>query len=235
MSRINYNFDFKLGAKLLEENVLRAPNSHWRLKFGKLLSESGLRAIASPYYQIHDLVPVQPCDDREGGALILELNDNEYLRQLENHYAKMLMTAHDAVDKKVSVANMQTKVVIRQHGNSNTAIVLELWVSGNINDGHPQGVKPFTECFVFEASMERDPYPTGTTDFGTDEERIPDVQERSINSPVYLVQAQNVKTIFGVGAKENPERIYVMARWAGWSEVKFYGGQVLLIAKLSIG
>lgn len=235
MSKINYNFDFKLGAKILEEHVLRAPNSHWREKFGKLLSESGLRAIASPYYNIRDLVPVKPCEDREGGAVILELNNNEYLRQLENHYAKMLTAAHEAADKKVTVGNVSSKLTIRQHGNTNTAVVLELWVSGNINDGHPQGVKPFTECFVFEAGMERDPYPTGTTDFGTDEERIPDVAERSINSPVYLVQAANVKTVFGVGAKENPERIYVMARWAGWSEVKFYGGQVLLIAKLSIG
>ncbi|QVW56323.1 hypothetical protein pEaSNUABM6_00187 [Erwinia phage pEa_SNUABM_6] len=235
MSRINYDFDFKLGAKLLEENVLRTPNSHWRVKFGKLLAESGLRAIASPYYNIRDLVPVQPCEDREGGEVILEFKNNEYLRQLENHYAKMLMTAYAAVDKGVTVSITAPTLTIRRHGNSNTSVVLELWVKGNINDGHPQGVKPFTECFVFEAQMTRDPYPTGTTEFGTDEERIPDVAERSINSPVYLVQAQNVKTTFGVTAKENPERIYLMARWAGWSEVKFYGGQVLLIARLSIG
>ncbi|QQO90671.1 hypothetical protein pEaSNUABM42_00186 [Erwinia phage pEa_SNUABM_42] len=235
MGKINYNFNVTFGAAILAEGVAGVPKSQWRLKFGKLLSESGIRSVASPYYDIRDLIPVSPCEDREGGAIILELNNNEYLRQLESHYAKMLTAAYNTVDKKVSVHDMNARLTIRQHGRSLTDVVMELWVSGSVNDGHPQGVQPFTECFVFEASMRRDPYPTGTTEFGTDEERIPDVAERSINSPVYLVQAQNVKTTFGVTAKENPERIYIMARWAGWSEVKFYGGQVLLIAKLSIG
>ncbi|ANZ48758.1 hypothetical protein BIZ83_gp095 [Erwinia phage vB_EamM_ChrisDB] len=234
MTRIKYDFDFNTGVKILEPHLLRTSDRSWNLKMGQLFADSGLSSIAAPYYRLSELRPVNPCEDREGGGVVLELRNNDYLRQLSNNYGKMLQAAYENNGKAVSVDGVSAQVKICRHGNSGVDTVVELWVHGTINDGHAMGVQPFTECFVYEASLRREENPTGATEFGTEEERIPDVGERSMSSPVYLVQAQNVKSAFGVTVKDNPERIYVMARWAGWSSVKFYGGQVLLIADITV-
>lgn len=221
----------------LREVIIKQPThcANAFIKMGDVIGRrTALRAVAAPYFRMEQLVSVDPGEERQMGTLLLTLKNAEFFKELANVYRKATIEANRKADKHIEISEPTVECKIYRHNTPTDRCTVELSIYYNAREASSPLQEPQRDTFFYVGEIHRDPYPTGMSDFGSDEDSIPDVEERSIASPVFLLNARDVKNAFKVTVKENPEQIYIMARWAGWSAVKFYGGQVLLIADIQV-
>lgn len=231
-------FDLKLAATLLEKAYAAKPDKEkeniyketWAKLTHVLIDDGFLHRIIQPFFSAQTPIALKPDEESEAGSHFMTISTGPTIDEFANLYRKMVLTTEEMMGTKRSIEDVKVEVTLFKGKHKHSSC------RGNIRVTFTQGqskspvgyVTQNFHDFGFKVDVEAYSY-------GLPELTIPDVEERSKASPVYLVQAQQVKATFGKTVKESPEHIYLAAKWAGWSDVEFHGAQVLLIANVSIG
>lgn len=231
-------FDIKLAAVLLEKAYAAKPHKEkenvYKETWGKLthvlLDEGFIHRLLQPFFSANSVIALKPDEESEAGSEFMTIKTGPTIDEFANLYRKMVLTAEEAMGSKRSIEDVKIEVTLFKGKHKYSSCC------GNIRVIFTQGAAESPVSYVtqnfhdFGFKVDIEAY-----GYGLPELAIPDVEERSKASPVYLVQAQQVKATFGKTVKESPEHIYLAAKWAGWSDVEFHGAQVLLVANVSIG
>lgn len=189
-----------------------------------------IHRLIQPFFSGNYVKALKPDEEAEAGTMFLTINSGPVINEFAGMYSKLLTIAEKDGRTNCSIDDVKVEVTLfkGKHRHSPLRGNVKVHFTQGVSDSPVSYVTENNHTFDFLVDVEAYAY-------GLAETSIPDVEERSKASPVYLVQAQQVKATFGKTVKESPEHIYLAAKWAGWSDVEFHGAQVLLIANVSIG
>lgn len=206
-----------------------------RHKVGTIIGEALFSNLLAPYYEA-EMKSVRKAEEEAArGNLYLTLTDDMGLGQFSQHYQKALRLAEGHSGRDRTIERVSSTLRIYSPASRLDSATAELTInyirSANGRADEFLAVNGFvteqTDEYRYDISL----------DFAEDlpdNLNMPDIEERSIASPVFLVNAQNTKATFGYTVKENKLAIYLVARRFGWSKVAFHGQQVLLTADIMV-
>lgn len=202
----------------------------YRRKLGEGIGRPLLETLLEPYFSISSVRSLDRNLERETGRNFLRLTDEFGLGEFTALYEKALNLAEEKSGQRRSIDRVQATLNIFSPPDTevgSSAILRITFVRSAGNDVSSGFVVDVVHTYEYALMVAH-------SDKTIECAQMPDIEERSIASPVYLVNSQNVKNTFGHTVKENPLGIYLCARRYGWSEVTFHGQQVLLKADIHI-
>ncbi|ANZ48479.1 hypothetical protein BIZ78_gp096 [Erwinia phage vB_EamM_Caitlin] len=233
MKDTNINFRMEDVVSILTEinkkgrGIVIEPN--YFKKHGEILGRPFFTDLLRPYFDTKMAKCFAPDEECARGNHYLTLTDELGLADFSRLYEKALNQAEKNAGTNRSIERVETILNIFAPATPSklcTATLLIRYVRSESTES-PSYVTEQCQEINYEIYLHH-------SDSMVDNPQMPDIEERSIASPVYLVNSQNVKNTFGHTVKENPLAIYLCARRYGWSEVRFFGQQVLLKADIHI-
>lgn len=203
--------------------------ANYTRKLGDTIGDELFSSLLNPYFDASSINCLHPDEDVGYGRQFLHFTDTFGLEAFCAFYEKALIMAEKGVEGTRKFTNVRAELDIfaPREGDVETIARLQITFGRDSGGISPNYVSPHTHTFYYSMLLEHG-------DKMVDCPQMPDIEERSIASPVYLVNAQNVKATFGHTVKEHPVGIYLCARRYGWSEVAFHGQQVLLKADIHV-
>lgn len=203
--------------------------ANYTRKLGDTIADELFAHLLTPYFDASSINCLDSKEDVGYGRPFLRFTDTFGLEAFCAFYEKALIMAENGVEGTRQFTNVHAELDIFAplEGDVETIARLQVTFDRDAGGVRPNYVSPVTHTFYYSMLLEHG-------DKVVDCPQMPDIEERSIASPVYLVNAQNVKATFGHTVKENPVGIYLCARRYGWSEVQFHGQQVLLKADIHV-
>lgn len=233
MKQTNINFRMDDAVSVLTEINKNGRGIHIEPNYFKKLSEVIGRPLftdlLSPYFVTKMGKCFLPNEEQARGNHYLTLSDDMGLADFSKLYEKALKQAEKnaGTDRDIERVESTLNIFAPAEGDKMCTATLKVRYVRSEGTEHPSYVTEQTHEFNYEIYL-------GHSDSMVENTQMPDIEERSIASPVYLVNSQQVKNTFGHTVKENPLGIYLCARRYGWSEVQFHGQQVLLKADIHI-
>ncbi|QVW55767.1 hypothetical protein pEaSNUABM9_00186 [Erwinia phage pEa_SNUABM_9] len=198
-------------------------------KVGQNVGKDLFRDLLRPVFFCKMITCKELHEDMARGNLYLTLTDEMGLGEFSRQYEKALAIAEKESGKNRNIERVRSTLnifaPIATHGHA-TATLRIAFVQAASSEPMSYVSEQFHE-FNYEIELDH-------ADNLIDNPQMPDIEERSIASPVYLVNSQQTKNTFGCTVKEDRLGIYLMARRYGWSEVSFHGQQVLLKADIMV-
>lgn len=207
--------------------IVIEPNYHKKL--GEVIGRPLFSDLLHPYFVTKMTKSFSSEEECARGNHYLTLSDVMGLAEFSHQFQKALRQAEKNAGTNRDIERTETTLNIfaPAPGTKLSTATLRIRYTRSESSNEPSYVTEQCLVFDFELFLEH-------SDRMVDHGQMPDIEERSIASPVYLVNSQNVKNTFGHTVKENPLAIYLCARRYGWSEVTFHGQQVLLKADIHI-
>lgn len=204
--------------------------ANMKQKLADVVARPFFSDILEPFYTVNSIKSLERGEEAAVGQHFLRLTDSLGLAEFSHQYEKALIEAEEKCGAKRSIENVSTTLNIYTPASNSVHSFARLRVTFVRSSGGGQEMGYTTEeAHEFDYS-----FIMSHSDSIVHNVQMPDIEERSIASPVYLVNSQNVKSVFGYTVKDDPLAIYLCARYYGWSEVMFYGQQVLLKADIVV-
>ncbi|QVW28699.1 hypothetical protein pEaSNUABM8_00202 [Erwinia phage pEa_SNUABM_8] len=197
-------------------------------KLGETLGRTLFSEMLEPYYSVNS-VRCLTSEEMHRGNLYLTLTGMPEMNEFVEQYRKALVQAEIDAETKRPIddvtATLEFFAPLDTEIHTTAMLRIRYTMAGTTD---PMSyVTEMHHDFKFSMVMSH-------SNNLVENPQMPDIEERSIASPVYLVNSQNVKSTFGHTVRENPLAIYLCARRYGWSEVFYHGQQVLLKADIHV-